>query len=306
MKFIGRYHHLSLGILASLLLLLTACEEVIDYETKEGPALLVVDGWITNQPGPQAITLTWSTSFFNGQPKAVTGAEVTVTDDVGNMYVFNDLLGNGVYTWDSQGTDTLGRIGRKYVLQIKNGAEMYSASNVMKRVPAIDSIIYQRETLPFTPDKGPKQGFEAQFYARDFEGVGDTYWIKPVVSGRVSVSKATDISLAYDASLNAGSPSDGLIFIQPIRTSITGDSLYSAGHSVGVELHSINEDGFNFLKQLREQAANGGLFATPVVNVKSNVKNLNSAGPRALGFFGTSAVTRMETVIDPDKAKPED
>jgi hypothetical protein len=306
MKFIGKKHYFSIGILGAFLMLLTACEDVIDFETKEAPSLMVVDGWITNQPGPQTVTLTWSTTYFNGETKAVTGADVSVTDDAGNVFVFDDLEGNGVYTWGQGKADTLARLGRTYVLHVKNGAEEYLASNVMKRVPTIDSIVYQKETLPFKPEKGPKDGFEVQFYARDFEGVGDMYWIKPIVSGQVQISKVINISLAYDAAYNAGSPSDGLIFIQPLRTSITRDSLFSAGHSVGVELHSINEDGFNFLKQLREQASNGGLFATPVVNVKSNVKNLNPQGPRALGFFGTSAVTRMETIIDPEKARPED
>ena len=99
---------------------------------------------------------------------------------------------------------------------------------------------------------------------------------------------------------------DGLIFILPLRQALTSDSLYSAGASVGAELHSITNEAFEFLKQIREQAANGGLFAVPIQNIKSNVVNTNPSGPKALGFFGASAVTRMETVIDPAKARPEE
>ena len=286
---------------------LTSCENVIDLDTATGPTQLVVDGWITNQPGAQTITLSWSASYFsNTTPKPVLAAEVTVTDNLGTVYQFKDLAGNGKYVWAGTGKDTLGHIGRTYTLKVKNQADVYTAVNQIKRVPAVDSIVYQKETLPFNPDKGPKEGFIVSFYARDFVGEGDTYWIKPVIRGKAVVNKATSISTVYDAAFNAGAPSDGLIFIQPLRQAITTDSLYSAGASVGVELHSITQEAFAFLNQVREQAANGGLFATPITNVKSNVVNANPAGEKALGYFGASAVSKLETVIDPKKARPEE
>ncbi len=299
---------ITLGLLSCVLVAgLTGCEDVIDLETAQGPAQLVVDGWITNEAGPQTIKLTWSAAYFdNSTPKPVLGAEVTVTDNVGTIYEFKDSASNGQYVWSGTTKDTLGRIGRSYTLRIKNGEDVYTASNEIKRVPKIDSIVYQKETLPFKPDKGPKEGYIASFYARDFVGEGDTYWIKPVVNGKAEVNKATELTIAYDAAFNAGAPSDGLIFILPLRQSITKDSLYSAGASVGAELHSITNEAFEFIKQVSAQASNGGLFATPITNVKSNVKNTNPQGIRPLGYFGASAVTRMETVIDPAKARPED
>jgi hypothetical protein len=299
-------------IVVSLLMLLalgglTSCEDVIDLKTATGPTQLVVDGWITNQPGPQSIRLTWSATYFDNTPaKPVLGAEVTVTDDQGKEFVFKDLGGNGIYFWSGTGKDTLGAVGRTYTLKVKNQADTYMAVNQIKRVPAIDSIVYQKEKLPFKPEKGPREGYIASFYARDFEGEGDTYWIKPVVNGKAMTNNPVAISIAYDAAFSAGAPSDGMIFILPIRQSITTDSLYSAGASVGAELHSITNEAFNFLKQINEQAANGGLFAVPIQNIKSNIVNTNPSGPKALGYFGASAVSRMETIIDPAKARSED
>jgi hypothetical protein len=97
-----------------------------------------------------------------------------------------------------------------------------------------------------------------------------------------------------------------LIFIQPIRRSVTTDSLYQAGNHVGVELHSITNEAFYFIQQVQEQSNNGGLFATPLANIKSNVSNADPNGRKPLGYFGASAVSRMETIIDPAKARPED
>ena len=296
-----------LPLLLAMFVVLTSCEDVIDLETEAGPEQLVVDGWITNEAGPQTIKLNWSASYFNNGPaKPVLGAEVTVTDDKGKIYKFEDVAGNGQYIWGKTNADTLGHVGRTYTLKIQNQADVYTAKSELKRVPAVDSIVYRNEKLPFDPDKGPREGYVAQFYARDFVGEGDNYWIKPLINGKPVVEKAVNISLAYDAAFSAGAPSDGLIFILPIRESITTDSLYSAGASVGVELHSITNETFEYLKQIREQAANGGLFAVPISNIKSNVINADPKGIKALGHFGTSAVSRKETVIDPEKARPDE
>jgi hypothetical protein len=288
-------------------LMLASCEDVIDLDTVTGPTQLVVDGWITDQPGPQTIKLTWSAGYFNNTtPQPVLGATVTVTDDKGKIYEFEDLVGNGQYSWGKTNADTLGQTGRRYALKITHESEVYTANTEIKRVPAVDSVVYTKEKLPFKPDKGPKEGYIAEFYARDPAGAGDTYWIKPVINGKAVVEKATAISIAYDAAFSAGAPSDGLIFILPIRQSITTDSLYSAGASVGVELHSITNETFEYLKQIQEQAQNGGLFATPISNIKSNVINSDPKGKAALGFFGASAISRKTTVIDPEKARPDD
>jgi hypothetical protein len=295
----------SVALLAMLTLM--SCEDVIDLKTATGPTQLVVDGWLTNQPGPQTIRLTWSAPYFDNQAaKPVLGAEVTVTDNQGNIFTFKDLAQDGKYVWGGTVKDTLGRVGRSYTLNVKSQTDVYTAVNEIKRVPKIDSIVYQKETLPFKPEKGPKEGYVVSFYARDFVGAGDTYWIKPVLNGKAIVDKPSAISVAYDAAFSAGAPSDGLIFILPIRQSLTRDSLYSAGASVGAELHSITNEAFDYLRQINEQAANGGLFAVPIQNIKTNVLNTNPSGPKALGYFGASAVSRMETVIDPAKARPEE
>jgi hypothetical protein len=288
---------------------LSGCEDVIDLKTETGPTQLVVDGWITNQPGTQTITLTWSSPYFDSNPiQPVLGAKVSVTDNLGNVYSFTDQAGNGKYTWGSLATDSLGRVGRKYTLRIAHEQEVYTAQSEIKRVPKVDSLAYTHETLPIKPDKdgGQKKGFIVEFYARDFVGAGDTYWIKEVLNGKTNVDKAEKISIAYDAAFGAGAPSDGLIFIQPLRRSITYDSLYQAGSHVGVELHSITNEAFYFLQQVVEQSANGGIYATPIANIKSNVINADPKGRKALGYFGASAVSRMETVVNPELARPED
>ncbi len=292
----------------ALAIFMSGCEDVIDIDTEKGPSELVVDGWITNRPGPQTIKLTLSAAYFNNSPaKPALGAEVTVTDDRGTVFNFLDEKAKGTYQWSPQeDTLALGRVGGSYTLRIKYTGEEYTAANHITRVPTIDSLAYEEESFPITPPDGPKDGYLAQFYARDFAGVGDTYWIKPLKGGRLYGGDPGNISLAFDASFSAGSPSDGLGFIQPLRQSINVNRLASAGDTVGVELHSITIETYFFLFQVRQESANGGIFAVPPANIPTNVTNVKPNGPKALGFFGASAISRAETVIDPKKAKPKE
>jgi hypothetical protein len=291
-------------ILASVVSL-TGCEDVIDLKTETGPAQLVVDGWITDQAGPQTIRLTLSAAYFNNGPATTAvGAQVLVTDNEGTEYPFSYNPEKKAYQWTPpQDTVVLGHIGRTYTLTIQYEGETYVATNQINRVPPIDSLVYEEEKFPIKPDKGPQEGYIAQFYARDFLGLGDTYWIKPLKGGKLNGTEASAISLAFDGAFSPGSPSDGLIFIQPLRQSITVNGLFSAGDTAGVELHSITPETYYFLLQVRQESANGGIFAVPPANIPTNIRNTN--GKQALGFFGASAVSRAETVIDPRKAKPK-
>lgn len=282
-----------------------SCEDIIDLKTETGPPMVVVDGWLTNQPGPQKIRLTFTGAYFDNSPaRPVLGAQVKVQDDLGNVYHFIDEASNGNYIWSVADQDsTLGAVGRSYSLEIQHEGETYTAENQIKRVPQVDSLVFTHESLPFTPEKGPKDGFIAEFFARDFEGPGDCYWIKPLKDGKLYKSNPVYLTLAYDAAYSKESNVDGLILIQPLRQALTIDELFNDRDSVGVELHSINEAAFYFLQQIRTEASNGGLFAVPSSNIPTNIRS--AGGKKAIGFFGTSAVSRLEGRVDAAKARPK-
>lgn len=286
---------------------LTSCEDVVKLDIPAGASQLVVDGWITNQPTTQSIRLTESAAYFDNTPaKAVLNATVTVTDNRGKVFSFKDLKNNGQYIWTPANTqDTLGRIGGIYTLTIKFGTEEYTARTRINRVPKIDSITYFADKLPIKPTDGsPQEGFTAEFFGRDPQGEGDCYWIKAARNDTL-FNKTTNINLAYDAGFSPGSATDGLPFILPIRRSIS-PQFYKEKDEVKVELYSISLEAFYFLSQVRQESNNAGLFATAPANIFTNINNTNTNGRKALGFFGASAVSTFQTVIDAKKAKPKD
>jgi hypothetical protein len=293
---------LRLNITATLCFLsLLSCETKINPTLENADALLVVDAWVNDKPGNQVITLTKTQSYFDSSlPPAVGGAVVSVVDDAGKVFAFNeDPASKGTYVWKPVGNERLGVPGTSYKLTIQAEGEVYEANSTMGRVPKIDTLTLTKNE----PDQTNPDFYFAEFIARDFAGAGDTYWIRATKNG-VLLNKPSDLNVAYDAGFSAGGNIDGFIFITPIRRGINPNdtdandaavSPYVPGDSVYVEINSITVQAFDYLQQVQVQTDRPGgfgeLFARPVSNVSTNIVNLNKNGKKALGFFNVAAVT---------------
>ena len=286
---------------------LFACEEVVSLQSPKSDHYLVVESTLTNLPGPQQIILTQSQDYFdNATPPAIKGAEVIVRDDASNEYKFVESLdAPGTYVWIPNASKPIfGQVGRTYQLTIKLGSDSYVASAKMNPVPPIDSIAYKKATAnPRQSGEGkPKEGFEARFFGNDLVGEGSCYRLKFYKNGKL-FNSPSNLVVFYDSALQKVSGTDGLMFNLPIRASINPE-LYEANDKLKVELYSITLDQFSFYSQARLELNNAGLFSRPAANIPSNIKNTNSnAKLQGAGWFGVSAVSSLETVIDPTKAR---
>ncbi|GAB3925726.1 DUF4249 domain-containing protein [Larkinella terrae] len=282
-------------LLGLLVLGLTSCEDPIDIDLQTGPTQLAVDGWITDQPGPQTIKLTKTTGYFDAsQPPPALGATVIVADEDSVIHEFIDLKNNGNYVWTPKPGEVFAKIGKKYLLGIRYEGQEYISISQMNPVPAIDSLVFREgKPNPF----GERTGFRAEFYATDLPNRTDYYWIRSYQNGK-RLDGTQNIVVSYDGSFNGSANTDGLLFIRPIRTSINPDSLYNMNDSVKVEVFSITPDAFYFFLQLSTQINNGGLFASPPANVPTNVVNRNANGPKAVGFFGVSAASSKTVKVE--------
>ncbi len=285
--------------------LFSACEDVVTVDLEDGDQQLVVDAWITNQMKPQVVRLVRTSPYFDSSPSpAVTGATVSITDNEGNVFSFEDA-NNGDYIWTPVVGNPFGKVGNTYTLSIETEGKEYTAESTMNRIMEIDSIgsEYREEDL------GEPEGIYASLFATDLEGAGDSYWIKTYKNGQF-LNKPQEMNLAYDAGFTAGAMIDGVVFIVPIREAINripdtvddavddGDlPPYTFGDTIHVEVHSINEDAFFFLFAARTQMTLGDatLFAEPPANVPTNIISINGTEARdePVGFFNVSAVAEM-------------
>ncbi len=289
----------SIGFAFILVLSVTfnACEDPIEVVLPEGVISIVVDAWLTNRNEVQEITLRESAPYFDrNRPSAISTAQVSIIRNGLGRMIF-DHIGDGVYRWNEEGTDSLGVVGDMFDLVIEIGSETITASSRINRVPTIDSMMVQKTGSTFV-----REGFYAQFFARDFDGKDDAYWIKSFHNGKF-LGRGSQMNLAYDAGFDSGTAIDGIIFIRPIRESINltdSDGFrepFELGDHLRVEIHSISVPAFNFLRIVRDQINNSqnGLFAAPLANARTNLKSSN--GRDLLGFFNVSGVEKYERII---------
>jgi len=290
-----------------LLFLFTSCEEVVNLPSPVSENYLVVEASLTNLNTPQQIILSRSQDYFDqtNVPK-INGAEVVVTDTLGNRFNFREkVASSGIYVWEpSELQPTIGKIGTTFTLRVKWQNEELTAKARLNRVPPIDSILYQFDEANGrqSSDDNPKDGYEAHFYSRDIRGAGDCYRVKTYRNDKL-FNDPSSLTLVYDAGFQKGAMTDGLLFILPIRRSIS-PRLYVEKDKIKVELWSISEDQFNFYSQARLELNNAGLFSRPAANIPTNIKNVNPASRlQGAGWFGVSAVSSLETVVDPKKAR---
>ncbi len=265
---------------------LSSCEDVIEVDLDEGTAQLAVDAFVTDADTTQLIRLTVTDPYFdNSGADGALNAMVNVTDDLGNIYSFTDAQNDGNYRWNAAGADTgMVSLGRTYTLTIAYDGEIFESMAMANPVPTIDSITYEfREA-----ELGLPEGYYAAFYATDFAGREDYYWIKPYRNDTL-FSDPSQMSLCKDAAYS-GNGADGFMFIIPVRESITPfGEVYRLGDNIRVEMWSISAETFGWLREAQTQMVNGGLFATPPSNVRTNISNVNSSSEvTAVGMFNVA------------------
>ncbi len=281
-------------------LLLLGCENEIAPELEPAEPVVVIDAWLNNKPEEQIIKITETQPYFDNQaPRGISGAQVEVVDEFGQIYPFAEKAGEkGTYALVSTGSDVFGDVGRSYELTVRYDGNVFQAVSTMRRVPVIDSITFTfEEKNAFREDS-----YIAEFWATDLKGPDDNYWIKAYKNG-VLLNRPSEINLAYDAGFSAGGNFDGVTFITPIRNEINpfdvGDdnlvkSPYLPRDSVYVEIHSITLEAFNFMSQVVIQTDRPGgfseLFATPLSNVSTNITAV-AGNKKVVGFFNTAAVS---------------
>jgi len=137
-------------ILCIVLVLISSCIDRIEIKVPDSYSTqLVVDGVITDEPGPYTVRLTSSTkveSFLLFHKDFATGATVTIYDNVGSSELLTELS-PGVYQTKENGIR--GVIGREYYLRIvtSNGKVYESIPDLLGPVGELDSLYYERESF---------------------------------------------------------------------------------------------------------------------------------------------------------------
>jgi hypothetical protein len=253
-----------------LALLLFACKKTVVLSLNTVPPQIVIQGEVTNRPGPYSVNITQTTNFYadNIFPP-VPGAVVRITDNLGNTDSLTETS-PGVYT-----THTLqGAPGNTYTLSVLANNKQYSAASVMPEPVRLDSVGFEATT------GFGEQRISAIVYFQDPAGVQNYYQFKEYINGKLFTKDA----FVFDDRL-----SDGKYISNTLRM----DSAYlNPGDQIEVSMYCVDKNAYNYLFQL-EQSSGGGTFNTTAspADPESNI----SGG--AYGYFSAHTVRSKSLVV---------
>lgn len=258
---------------------LSSCLDVVPLDVPKAQPLLAVDGQVTDQGTPAAVTLTLTQAYFNDTaPPPVQGATLTLDDDQGKHDVLREVS-PGRYVGSGA---VLGRVGGHYTLTIVADGQTYRAETEIRRTPPVDSVglEYKQEQL------GYAEGYYALYNGPELPGVGDYYRFKVYKNGKL-FNDTGDLIVRSDELVDGN-------YIGGIE--LNQDPLVK-GDKIKVELLSIPRDYFYFLNEMFGQINNVGLFATSPANVRTNVRNTQAGSEKvAVGYFAGYTV-RSDSVV---------
>lgn len=303
------------GYLAVLLigLFLHGCVAEFVPEIHEEEELLVIEGLITNQPGPYGIKL--SKSLPLGQKsdaRPLRGCTVKIADDLGNVHLLTEVDA-GSYVSDS--ATFMGEVGRYYTLEISTGAPNYftyrSIPMEMKPVPPIDSLYYEKsiveEAYGFYPGIDGCQIYldthDPENNCRYFRwGYSETWVLRllfPVDNMKCWVSdKSNTINIKNTTNLE-----QSVVLHYPIHSITHVTDRLKTKYSIEVYQYSMNEDEFNFWERLQSLILQvGGLYDIIPASIPSNLYCLENPDEKVLGYFSVSARSSKRIFIDEEFA----
>lgn len=126
-----------------IFLLFSGCEKIVDLDYKSNQSKVIIEGNITNQPGPYFVKITKSVGLTEtGAYPTIDNAVVSISDDAGNSETLTPQ-GNGIYHTNS----LKGVEGRTYTLTVISEGQTYTAQSTMLLQVPFDSIKVEEVTL---------------------------------------------------------------------------------------------------------------------------------------------------------------
>jgi hypothetical protein len=250
--------------------LLASCEKTIEIKYKDNQSKIIIEGNITNEPGPYFVKISKSISISSTETApTINDAIVMISDDAGN----NETLvpqGNGLYKTNK----ITGTQGRTYTLTVKAENETYTSHSTMPPLVNFDSI--RSETLYL---------------------LGDTeYSVIPIYTDPIPKGN----NYRFVLSVNNKLVKQHLIQNDEIKNGLTNtlkleindnDLKLKANDSISLKMQCIDKDVALYYTALVLMADNGPGGGTTPNNPPSNISN------GAMGVFSAHTVQLRSKVL---------
>ncbi|MFC2136624.1 DUF4249 domain-containing protein [Bacteroidota bacterium] len=299
-----------LFIIIFLGFILQTCVEPFEPVIDKYDNLLVIDGSISNFPGPYIVNISRSYPYNEKRPEMVHSANVKIIDDSGNKYILSENESKkGTYETDS---NFQAQIGVGYKLQVitpeKNTYE--SEIEKIKTPMEIDDIYYSLETRYniekeidiigaqiFLDTHDPENN--TRYYAWEYD---ETWKFGVPFSSPKFYDKTYCFNSYKPKGLIIGT-SENLIKDEIKRFPITfvgaNTPKLRFKYSILIKQYSLSEHAYQYYKYLKSVNETGGsLFDKTPTSIYGNMHNINDLNEPVLGLFQVSGVSEKRIFIE--------
>jgi hypothetical protein len=286
-------------LLATVLIFLWGCEKKVNFDLKDQPNKLVIEGTIENGQ-PPVVILSKSVGYFSKigadilSQSFVHGAEVFVSNGVltHKLKEYSIPRGNGVtfyfYSIDSSNlaTSFVGQLNHQYSLKVvSEGKEYTTTTSIPNLTKRVDSVWWKK--VPFTTDTTK---VFVMVRVTDPPGFGDyvRYYTKTNRESFFPPYNSTFDDLLIDGTTYEIQVDKGVDRNLDIDDD---ENFFRRGDTVQLKLSNIDKATYDFWRTIEYSYATvGDPFSTPT-KVLTNIKG------NALGYFGGYASQYRSIII---------
>jgi Domain of unknown function (DUF4249) len=243
-------------------LIAVSCTKNIHLNLQNASGLLVMEGNISDQPGPYTVLLSKTVTYYDSNAIIpVSGAHVTIADDAGNKDSLLELSPGKYFT-----TSIVGTVGRTYHLSVNSGGKQYDAYSTMNPPVSIDTFglgtFFIRSNIPFIEFHDPAST--------------TNYYKGSIYINGVKQYKVNPIN---------DNLSNGITTLAVLST----DSGFKKHDTLVAELAAIDKPMYNYWSSLTSSTLSSQTAApaSPATNWSNN----------GLGYFSAYAATKSHTIV---------
>ncbi|MBN1651085.1 MAG: DUF4249 domain-containing protein [Bacteroidales bacterium] len=328
----NRYKIFNWAFVFAFFVFTTSCvEEYWPELNANSDQLLVVDGKITNFPGPYSVKLSSSGSINDPAYIPVSGAKIIIIDNQGNQEFLSEKSAG---SYETSATGMQGVIGRSYKIRIElNSGKIYESDFQELLNPVeVDEISYEESwKLAENELEFDQEGF--QFYISSKRASNPQTYFYWEVEETFEYHSDYEIILVYDGLVHdtdyhnpygfARTVNPDTLFFcwttqnVPERFSYSteylsipsinklplhfvpfADERLKEKYSIQVKQFTISEEAFTFIDLLDKQnSSSEALFTTQPFQIRGNISNLDDDTEPVLGYFMVASGTKSEHLL---------
>lgn len=290
---------------------LTACIKPYDFDPQSFDRVLVVDGHISDEPGPHTVTINYTYPLDKVLDEFVNDATVWLEVGDGSRVELT-VTENGTYKTPAAFVGVPNQTYQLFIV-LENGEEFRSEPEVLLKAPGVERIYGRYASLPNSAgDKNvggiqffvdSEENTEVKYFRYEYE---EAYKIQTPYPALYDVAPDSSL-IPFDTMIGVcyaerfsneliygttnGTSANRMIEF-PVQFVGEDEQVLRSRYSILVKQYAISESAYLFYKRLNENNESGGsLFDQQAGSVVGNIFSVSEPNKVIVGYFEASGVS---------------